>query len=186
MPKRKTLDDHLNEKGSWFVGVTHDLSLAENIKTSILDFPDWAWILHQPDSDDGTEHIHFMVRANGTRSIKNIADKIELPGNYIQIVKNLVGMRRYFMHLDEPDKHQYDVYDVHTNNHGLFRQAKDGNKGSSDIFKLYSDYCRLTIGSISPKQFIDEHCDEMERMPFSQKIKTFQIINSEWGQHAHT
>lgn len=186
MPKRKTLDDHLSEQGSWFCAVTHDMSLAENIKMTIRDFPDWAFIEHEPDKEDGSVHVHFMFRANGTRTIKAIANKIELPGNFIQVVKSEIGMRRYFMHLDDDEKKKYDVNDIHTNNHSLFRQAKDGNAGKSDIFKLYSDYCRLGFGNITPKDFILSHYDEMEKMPFSQKIKTFQVLNEVWGQHAHT
>lgn len=186
MPKTQKYQCHLNKTGSWFCAVTHDLSLAENIKITILDFPDWSWIYHDPDRDDGSPHVHFMFRANGTRSIKNIADKIGLEGNFIQIVKSEVGHRRYMMHLDDPEKHQYDVLDVHTNNHSLFRQAKEGNAGKGDIFKLYNDYCRLCDGLINPKMFIQEHYDQMEKMPFGQKIKTFQVINQEWGHHAHT
>lgn len=186
MSKHTKFDKYLAQTGSWFCAVTHDLSLAENIKITILDFPDWSWIYHDPDTEESTPHVHFMFRTNGTRSIKNISDKIGLEGNYIQIVKSEIGYRRYIMHLDDKEKHQYDVYDVHTNNHSLFRLAKDGNKGNSDIFKLYRDYCSLCSGIITPNDFIKEHYDSMEKLNFSQKIKTFQIINSEWGHYAHT
>lgn len=185
--KKKTFEDHINEEGSWFVAVTHDLSLADKIKTTILDFPSWAWIYHEADTEDGTPHIHFMLRSNGTRKIKHIADKIDLPANYIQICKNQVGFRRYMLHLDSDDKIKYSLSDVHTNQHTLFREAINANKTESDIFQLYEDYCKLYAGVLNPKQFIQNHCTEMEKMPFGQKIKTFQIINEEYGhQHALT
>lgn len=187
MPKQSKLEKYENQEGSWFCAVTHDLSLAEKIKMTILDFPSWAWIYHDPDNEDGTPHVHFLIRSNGTRKIKHIANKIDLPSNFIQICRSEVGYRRYMMHLDSPDKIKYKVSDVHTNCHSDFRSAERGDQPASDIFALYRDFRRLQDGLISPNDFIGEHFLEMEKMPFGQKIKTFQVLEETWCiHHAHT
>lgn len=171
------IEKHNKETGSWFCAVTHDLSLAEEIKKSILDFPSWAYIYHEPDSDDGTPHIHYLIRSNGTRNIKQISDKIGLPSNYIQVCRKVVAFRRYMLHLDSPEKKQYKPSDVVTRCHADFREAADGNV-KRDVFSLYNDFCRLRNGSMTPAEFIQLNYVEMEKLPFAVKIKTFSIINS--------
>lgn len=169
------IKQHESQTGTYFCAVTHDLTLADEIKKSILDFKSWAWVYHEPDNDDGTPHVHFLLRANGTRSIKQIADKIELPSNYIQVCLKVVAFRRYMMHLDSPDKKQYDVGDIHTNCHADFRSAKEGNE-KKDVNSLFRDFRRLSSGFITPEEFIQLNYVEMSSMAFSQKIRTFETL----------
>lgn len=169
------IDKHNKEMGTFFCSVTHDLSLAEEMKKSILDFPSWAWIYHDPDNDDGTSHIHFLVRANGTRNVKQIADKLGIESNYVQVCRKVVAYRRYMMHLDSPDKHQYTVQDVHTNRHFDFRSAEQGNQ-DRDVFTLFQDFKNLKHGKITADEFVQQNFVEISKMPFYQKIKTFEII----------
>lgn len=171
------IEKHNKEAGTYFCAVTHDLSLAEEIKKSILDYKSWAWIYHEPDTEDGTPHVHFLLRANGTRNIGQVADHIGLPSNYIQVCRKVVAFRRYMMHLDSSDKIKYDVKDVHTNNHADFRLAKQGNQ-DKDVYSLYKDWQRLRIGRMTPDEFIQLNFVEMSKMPFYQKIKTFQAIQA--------
>lgn len=175
MSKTKQFEKYINQTGSWFTCVTHDLSLADDIKKTILDFPFWAWIYHEPDRDDGTPHVHFLVRTNGTRKIKHIAEKFNIEPNFIQIVRQEVGLMRYFMHLDSDDKIKYDVNDVHTNSHADFRKAKEGEFKPS-VIDLYNNFTLLSKGEIKPIQFIQEHITDIDKMNFSQKIRTLQII----------
>lgn len=171
------IEKHNKETGSWFCAVTHDLSIAETVKQSILDFPSWAWIYHESDTDEGTPHVHFLIKANGTRNIKQISDKIGLESNYIQVCRKVVAFRRYMLHLDSPDKIKYTVNDVHTRCHVDFREAEEGNK-KRDVYDLFNDFCRLQQGTLTPQEFIQLNYVEMEKMPFALKIKTFSIINN--------
>lgn len=167
---------HELEKGTEFCAVTHDLSLAEDIKKSIIDYRKWAWIYHEPDTEDGTPHVHFLISTNGTRSIKNISDKIGLPSNYIQVCRKVVAFRRYMLHLDSDDKIKYKVEDVHTNSHVDFRIALRGNESSSDVYELFKSFRSLSMGRKTVDEFIQENYVEMSKMAFSQKIKTFEIL----------
>lgn len=169
------LSSHEKEKGTYFSVVTNDFNCRENIKTICLDFPYWAWIDHYPDDEEGKEHTHFLLRANGTRSVKQMADKCSIPSNYVQVVRKVVAYRRYLMHLDNPEKHQYTVEDVHTNHIAGIREAVEGEK-VQDVYSLFTDFRKLSAGHITPDEFIQLHYTEMSKMAFSQKIKTFETL----------
>lgn len=180
MKHKRTLADHEAEHSSWFVCVTHKLSLADDMKITIRDFPKWAWIYHEPDSDDGTPHVHFMFSTNGTRTVKQIANKLGIESNYVQVCNSLVGYRRYMLHLDNKEKIQYTIDDVHTNHHSDFRLAINGNTQCS-IFELYNSLRDLRRGKIKPVDFLEKHILEMEKLPFSQKIRVLESIHSQYG-----
>lgn len=168
-------DKHNESTSNAFVGVTHDMTCATFIKDSIRDFKFWAWIEHAPDNDDGTPHIHFMCKTNGTRKIKHIADKLHIPPNFIQVLHNEVGMARYFLHLDSDDKIKYSLDDVHTNNHGFFRRASKESVYSSPL-DIWSDFVLLRTHAISSSEFIDKYQDEIDKLGFYQKIKVYDSI----------
>lgn len=170
------LQQHLSETGTFFCSVTHDLKLAEEMIKALPDFKNWAYIYHEADTDEGTPHYHFLVRANGTRSVKQIADKLGISGQYVQVCRKVVAFRRYMMHLDSDDKIQYSVHDVKTNCHSDFRSAMEGNQ-ERDVYDLFRDFCSLSKGTMTPDEFIQLNFVEFSKMAFSQKIKTFQILN---------
>lgn len=169
------INKHNKETGTYFCSVTHDLILADEMKKVLPDFKSWAWIYHEPDNEDGTPHVHFLVRANGTRNIKQIAEKLGIESNYVQVCRKVVAFRRYMLHLDSDDKKKYEVSQVHTNNHADFRAAANGNV-EKDIYALYQDYVKLQNGYITIDEFIQLNFVELSKMPFYQKIKIFDIL----------
>lgn len=169
------LEQYELQRGTWFTSVTHDLKLAEDMIQVLPDFQSWAYIKHLPDTEDSTEHYHFLIRSNGTRSIKQVADKLGIPSNFVQICRKVVAFRRYMMHLDSDDKIKYDVSDVVSNCKVLFEQAKIGNE-KKDVLSLYNEYKLLLQGKITADEFVQSNFIELSNMPFYQKIKTFDII----------
>lgn len=93
--------------------VVYPESAPENWR-SLLDGLQWVESpLHDKDKNpDGTDkkpHWHIMIFNSGKISYnqaKEIADSIH--GASPQYVQNVVGMVRYFAHLDNPEKAQYD------------------------------------------------------------------------------
>ena len=132
----KTQSDWEKQKSTYFCTVTHDLELAERMKSICLDMKYYAYIYHEPDNDDGSPHYHFIVRNNGTRSVKQIADKFGIPSNFVQPCRKVVAYRRYLLHLDNDDKIKYKVEDVHTNDIASIKSAVLGND-VKDVFSLY-------------------------------------------------
>ena len=171
------IEKHEQEKGTFFCSVTHDLDLAEKMVTVLPDFQSWAYIKHDPDTEQGTPHVHFLVRANGTRYIKQVADKLGIESNYVQVCRKVVAFRRYMLHLDQDEKIKYKLEDVKTNSLVDFKSAIIGNK-TRDILDLYKDFRRLKNGKLSSYEFIQLNWVELQKMPFYQKIKTLETINS--------
>ena len=174
------LAKHEQERGTFFCSVTHDLALAEEMIKVLPDFTSWAYIRHEPDTEDGTPHVHFIVRQNGTRNVRQIADKLGISSQYVQVCRKVVAFRRYMLHLDQDEKKKYNLEDIHTNRMADFKAAVIGNE-QKDINALYRDFIDLSRGTITPDEFIQLNYVELSNMPFYQKIKTFEIIT----KHAH-
>lgn len=110
-----------------------------------------TWIespLHDQDVNaDGTEkkpHWHILVAFDGKKSyeqVKLIADSLN--GASPQYVQNMVGMVRYFAHLDNPEKVQYDSKQII----GYGIDVEKYLKNAIDIDNLI---CEI-------EEFIDEH-----------------------------
>lgn len=177
----KKLADHCKEKGCWFVAVTHDYDSIQKLKTTLKEFPFWGWVEHQPDKatedSDRHFHLHGILRTAGSRSIKQVSDTLGLPPNYIQVCRNKRSMMRYFRHLDDPDKIQYPEEAVHASSLAQFKIAWQDN-ADDDVRRLFSDLAKLKLGMVSPKDFIDLHYIELQKMPFYQKIKTYEFLDS--------
>jgi hypothetical protein len=95
-------------------------------------FIDWAYILHDKDTDDNGElkkpHIHWVGRAT-PRTLSVVSNFLGLPENDIEVVKNFDNMVMYLIHLNDIDKFQYSPDDVETNlpNIGqLLRRKSEG------------------------------------------------------------
>lgn len=169
------LEKHEKESGSHFTVVTNDQKCRDSIKQAVLDFPAWAWIDHDPDDEEGKVHTHFIFRTNGTRNIRQVANKLEISSQYVQVVRKLTAFYRYFLHADDPKKKQYKLEDVQTNHILDFKIALEGNK-DKDVFSLFRDYKRLQRHIITVDQFIEQNYIEFNKMSLSNKIKTFEIL----------
>ena len=95
-------------------------------------FIDWAYILHDKDTDDNGElkkpHIHWVGRAT-PRTLSVVSNFLGLPVNDIEVVKSFDNMVMYLIHLNDIDKFQYSPDDVETNlpNIGqLLRRKSEG------------------------------------------------------------
>lgn len=170
------LEKHLAERGTYFSVVTNDPSCRASIKEACLDYAMYAYIDHEPDDEDGKEHTHFLLRANGTRTVAQVAEKLQIPGNYVQVVKKVVAFKRYLIHFDQPDKKQYSINDLITNDKRGFEIAINGGT-QIDTMELYKSFKKMRAGIIEVEEFINTYCAELNSLSFSQKIKIFEIIS---------
>lgn len=167
---------HAKEKGTYFTCVTNDPHCRDFIKGLMPDFKCWAWIDHEPDTDNGSPHTHFIFQYNGSRTIQQVADRLEISPQYIQVVKRLTSFYRYMVHKDNPEKKQYSVDDIQTNHKQDFEIAINGYE-KTDVNQLFTQFSSLSRGKITPLEFINSNYYDFEKMSFSQKIKIFEIIN---------
>lgn len=155
-----------------FIGYP-DESLPENYAEILSDEMHLCWAespVHDADlNGDGSEkkkHIHFIVTFEGMKSfeqVKEITDRLHCP--IPQKCRNPRGLVRYFIHLDNPEKHQYRVEDI--NAHGGFELEdyfKKSNAENREILKQILDFCY--------DNEITEFCDLVEIV--------FKTGNDEW------
>lgn len=177
MPRKYS--DHEKEKGCWFIAVSHDFECINKMKVTCQEYPFWGWVDHSPDKDtdehDKHFHTHFIIRTAGSRSIKQVSDTLGCPANFIQVCRNKRSQMRYFRHLDNPEKIQYDEDAIHTCRISTFRIAWEDNN-DDDVKRTFYDLNRLKMHVITPDQFLDLHYMELQKMPFYQKIKTYELI----------
>lgn len=85
----------------------------------------WA-IQHDSDKkEDGSLkkiHIHFIAKFPFSSSFKSLSELLSLPNGF-EPVKNLRGSLRYLIHLDNPEKAQYNPSAVSTNNLSQLNKA---------------------------------------------------------------
>lgn len=118
-------------------------------------FIDWAYILHDKDTDvNGVlkkPHIHWVGRAT-PRCLSVVSNFLGLPENDIEVVKNFDNMVMYLIHLNDIDKFQYSPDDVETNlpNIGqLLRRQSEGqivkDLASAKMQKSWYDLVQYAI-----------------------------------------
>ena len=67
--------------------------------------------LHQPDDEHDKPHYHVIFYTPGPITLENAYDVIpsEVPANgHIEWAKSSSGSQRYLIHLDDPDKEQFE------------------------------------------------------------------------------
>ena len=122
-------------------------------------FIDWAYILHDKDTDDNGElkkpHIHWVGRAT-PRTLSVVSNFLGLPENDIEVVKNFDNMVMYLIHLNDIDKFQYSPDDVDTNlpNIGqLLRRKSEGqivkDLASAKMEKSWFDLVQYAVDTES-------------------------------------
>lgn len=79
---------------------------------NLKSYKNWAYIKHQPESNEKHSHYHFIIYLDNATTIQSISKKTGVPSNYIQYVKNIRAMCRYLIHFDDPEKFQYSLSDV--------------------------------------------------------------------------
>lgn len=75
-------------------------------------FPEFATCIHDRDvTSDGQlkkAHIHWVGRLKNATTISGIAARLALKPNEIEAGRSFKALVRYLIHLDDPDKAQYD------------------------------------------------------------------------------
>lgn len=155
-----------------FIGYPED-SLPENYREILCDEMHLCWAespVHDADlNGDGSEkkkHIHFIIAFEGMKSfdqICEITDRLHCP--IPQVCRNPRGLVRYFIHIDNPDKHQYKVEDIKC--YGGFE--------IDDYFKKSGSEMRQVLREIQ------EFCIDNDIHEFAKLSDiVFQMNNPDW------
>lgn len=114
----------------------------------------YAFICHDSDVDDSGElkkmHYHVIIRTKNPYKLSTvhrwfINDDGNLDG-LCEVCHSPVDMFRYFTHIDYPEKYQYNVDDIITNDINFF----SGNSKSDSLVDALNDM----LSGVSVKQLV--------------------------------
>lgn len=94
--------------------------LLEDVLFNLRSFKYYAYIRHEPETEEKQAHYHAFIRVDSATTEDCIAKHLGIPVNMVQYVKNVRAGCRYLTHIDYPEKIQYDVGSVFVS--GLFKR----------------------------------------------------------------
>ena len=159
-----------------------DISQCERLISDcyLHDFPVWAYIRHDPDDDNGSDHYHFYIHLSQPMSISNLSEKLEIPQNMIEWVRVKTRLIQYLIHKNQPEKKQYDPNEIISNNREYLNRFLFPELVSlTNIHQEIDDFASLAKGKITVHQFLDAHSDQISNMPFYSRsqflIRIYQL-----------
>ena len=116
------------------------------ILNTILEYfseSNYFYIFHDKDTDDNGElkkpHYHLRIESNKrirkSTLLNMLNERFNTDGVQIEKCENLISSVQYLIHLNDADKYQYDIDEVHTNNKDrleLLINSKPQNKATDD------------------------------------------------------
>lgn len=111
------------KKRNWTLELYNDSS-DPDWEQKLLDIKvPFAFIYHDKDKNPTGEqkkpHFHVLLCYDGPTtysSVKELGEKIGCANGIVQPVGSVRGMIRYFVHLDNPEKYQYNECDIQCRN----------------------------------------------------------------------
>ena len=138
-----------------------------------------------PDGETKKAHWHVVLIFDNKKSydqIKSISDKLNAP--VPQPVQSLRGMVRYLVHLDNPEKHQYDRADIE--NHGVddiakyFMTASSHRKILQEITKFISENHVTNLANLANYILATGNTDWFDVMAFRNTVYITKLLDAEW------
>lgn len=115
--------------------VTHSKALS-----LIPDYCDYALIEHDSDIDDDGQlkkpHVHVFIRFPNPRYLNSVAKDLGIASNYIRPCGDSRSFVRYLVHLDSPNKFQYDPHQIVSNIPDFVRECLSFEKEKSESDKV--------------------------------------------------
>lgn len=136
----------------------HEKAL-EALKTSY----NFLGILHDQDTtiDEETQetkpkgnHWHCIVKFRQPRYLSAVAAELDVEPNLFRDCKNFDGYARYMLHLDDPDKHQYEFSAMVGSLKDLAEKACIGEETESERFLRILELLDSFACEITFKQFV--------------------------------
>lgn len=168
----------LKSKHCDYTWALSDPEQCERLTIDINDFPCWAYIIHEPDTECGHLHYHFYIHLTQPMSIQALSDKLDIPAHMIEWVRSKTRMIQYLIHKNNPEKKQYSESDLYTNNREYIHNFLEPSTASTDIFSEYKALSDVASGLISPNEYLKLHSDSISSLPFySRSIFLMRLFN---------
>lgn len=86
--------------------------ILDDVLFVLKGFKYYAYIKHQPETEEKQAHYHVFLHLDNACTIKSISKRLGVPENFVQPVKSVRSSCRYLTHIDYDDKIQYSLDDV--------------------------------------------------------------------------
>lgn len=130
------------------------------------NFRNYAYCVHQPESNEKKVHTHLILVVDNSRTIDSICSRLHIPQNLCQPIRGLRGACRYLVHKDSDDKIQYDINDVHVS-----------KSFSSKFFKSFDDIIDDNEKYDLINQFIDTYSKDLNAIDLEDSLNSYVIEN---------
>lgn len=111
----------------------------------------YAYILHDKDKSAEHKHYHYVLMFSSPRSFRSVANDLEIPVTMLQKVYSKKGILDYLTHENDPNKHHYELSEIHAN-----FDIEDEKKSDGNGFRVfYEYYSKFRTGLISKDDFVD-------------------------------
>ena len=116
---------------------------AEDILTIVRNwgFSEWYYVLHdrdiKPDGSPKKSHYHILIKTSTPCRIKNIANVLGIPSNFVQRVKSFKSMAKYLVHDETSDKEMYLAEEVVCSDTQSYLKYFDARNENEEALKIF-------------------------------------------------
>ena len=111
----------------------------------------WAFIKHFPESNEKKEHYHVILSFENATKKETLSNKLGVPSNYIDSIKNFRATCRYLIHKDDEEKFQYSLDQVKVSHlfekeyKKQFDDLETEDEIIDNIYKFIDSLCKFPI-----------------------------------------
>jgi hypothetical protein len=146
----------------------------------------YYWIKHDSDFYEGgeikKEHIHLLFTFNSSRDLSTVqnyfTDFKELKENSYEKINNIHGAKRYLIHADNPEKYQYQIIEVETNDRLYLNAFTEKMSSVEEINIILGSF--ESFEKLSCKDFCLKFASLLENMNSYQKMVVISNLRREW------
>lgn len=169
------------EKYTYITFSINNEKQIDDVIEILPDFKFYAYIFHDKDKDDDgnlkKKHLHCFIR-NHPLTLSAWSNKLGIPENMLEIPRSYRACARYLIHADQPDKYQYDINQVVSNDLDYYKTKYFDEKIS--IEEQFNDFLALRQGRMTPIDFMKKYRHEFANVGFVQRLKGFDYITNNY------
>lgn len=183
---RFTADNTDDKKRGWCTVLWCDNENDMRTFEIIKNMPSALWIIHDKDFDENNspkkKHIHVVFKFENGRYGKAVCKQLNLEPYRLEVLASESGILKYLIHLDEPDKHKYDIDEIHGSD-ALLRKLRNildryNKSEESRVLEIiqFIDSCDRVL---TMKDILLYCCDRGKYNIFRQCQYTWRVILNE-------
>lgn len=104
-----------NDRYRSFLILLYEDTTSYNINDIFFEingFEKYAYIRHEPETDEKKSHYHLYISLHNACTISAVSKRLGVPTQFIQHVRSERASLRYLTHIDYPEKIQYEIKDI--------------------------------------------------------------------------